>query len=101
MASKKTLNRENLEALGAKRLAEILLELGTRDAGVKRRPRLELSAEAGPEAAAADIGKRLTTLRQARSFVDWQKRPAFVRDLDLQRRLILDKVGEDRPDLAL
>ena len=34
MASKKTLNRENLEALGAKRLAEILLELGTENAGV-------------------------------------------------------------------
>jgi hypothetical protein len=101
MASKKTLNLANLEALGAKRLAEILLELGTGDAGVKRRLRLELSAEAGPEAAAADIGKRLAALRQARSFVDWQKRPAFVKDLDLQRQLILDKVADGRPDLAL
>ena len=47
MASKKTVNLANLEALGAKRLAEILLELGMGDAGVKRRLRLELSAEAG------------------------------------------------------
>ena len=60
MASKKTVNLANLEALGAKRLAEILLELGTGDAGVERRLRLELSAEAGAEAVAADIGKRLT-----------------------------------------
>ena len=66
MASKKTLNLDNLEALGAKRLAEILLELGAGDAGIKRRLRLELSAEVGAEAVAADIGKRLTTLRQAR-----------------------------------
>ena len=101
MASKKTLNLDNLQALGARRLAELLLELAAGDAAAKRRLRLELSAEAGPEAVAADIGKRLATLRQARSFVDWQKRPAFVKDLDRQRRLILDKVAEDRPDLAL
>src|SRR3954451_18219917 len=101
MASKKTLNLDNLEALGARRLAELLLELAAGDAAAKRRLRLELSAEAGPEAITADIGKRLTALRQARSFVDWQKRPAFVKDLDQQRRLILDKVAEDRPDLAL
>src|SRR3954464_2475339 len=102
MAPKKAaVNLANLEALGAKRLAEILLELGSGDAGIKRRLRLELSAEAGAEAVAADIGKRITTLRQARSFVDWQKRRAFVKDLDLQRQLIVDKVARDRPDLAL
>jgi hypothetical protein len=102
MAPKKAaVNLANLEALGAKRLAEILLELGSGDAGIKRRLRLELSAEAGAEAVAADIGKRLTTLRQARSFVDWPKRQAFVKDLDLQRQLIVDKVARDRPDLAL
>ena len=101
MASKKTLNLTNLEALGAKRLAEILLELGAGDAGIKRRLRLELSAGTGAEAVAADIGKRLAALRQARSFVDWEKRRAFVKDLDLQRQLILDKLAEARPDLAL
>jgi hypothetical protein len=101
MAPKKAVNLANLEALGAKRLAEILLELGMGDAGIKRRMRLELSAEAGAEAVAADIGKRLTTLRQARSFVDWPKRRAFVKDLDLQRLLIVEKVADTRPDLAL
>jgi hypothetical protein len=65
MASKKTLNLDNLQALGAKRLAEVLLDLAAGDAAVKRRLRLELSAEAGPEAVAADSGKRLTALRQA------------------------------------
>ena len=101
MAPKKAVYLANLEALGARRLAEILLELGAEDAAVKRRLRLELRAEAGAEAVAADIGKRLTTLRQARSFVDWPKRRAFVKDLDLQRQLIVEKVADDRPDLAL
>ena len=101
MGSKKVVNLANLEALGARRLAELLLELGIGDAGIKRRLRLELSAEAGAEAVAGDIGKRLTALRQGRSFVDWPKRRAFVKDLDLQRQLIVEKVAEDRPDLAL
>ena len=101
MAPKKAVNLANLEALGAKRLAEILIELGTQEAAIKRRLRLELSAEVGAEAVAADIGKRLTTLRQARSILDWQKRRAFVKDLDLQRQLIVEKVANFRPDLAL
>ena len=49
MAAKKTLNLDNLQALGAKRLAEILLELSQGDAATKRRLRLELAAEAGAE----------------------------------------------------
>ena len=101
MAPKKAVNLANLEALGAKRLAEILLELGTQEAAIKRRLRLELSAEVGAEAVAADIGKWLTTLRQARSFLDWQKRRAFVKDLDLQRQLIVERVADTRPHLAL
>ena len=100
MAARKTLNQANLEALGAARLAELLLDLA-KDAAVKRRLRLELSAESGAEAIAADLGKRLTSLRQAKSFIDWQKRAAFVKDLDLQRQLIVEKVAPDRPDLAL
>src|SRR4051812_50100932 len=58
MASRKTLNLDNLEALGARRLAELLLELPAGDAAAKRRLRLELSAEGGPEAGAAGNRKR-------------------------------------------
>jgi hypothetical protein len=37
------LNAKDLEALGAERLAELLVELSTGNAGVKRRIRLELA----------------------------------------------------------
>ncbi len=40
-------------------------------------------------------------LRSARSFVDWQKQRDFVRDLDLQRAMIADRVAATRADLAL
>ena len=33
--------------------------------------------------------------------MDWQKRRAFVKDLDLLRQMILDKVAPQRPALAL
>ena len=42
MASKKTLNAKNLEALGAARLAELLIEISLGNAASKRRLRLEL-----------------------------------------------------------
>ena len=44
MASKKTVIADNLAALGAERLATILVELADGDAEIKRRLRLELAA---------------------------------------------------------
>ena len=44
MASKLTLNAKNLEALGAGRLAELLLELSNGNGAAKRQLRLALAA---------------------------------------------------------
>jgi hypothetical protein len=101
MAAKKTVTLENLVALGPQRLAAILFELGEGDTEIKRRLRLELAAEAGGDVIAAEIGKRLTSLRTARSSIDWDKARDFARDLDLQRAMIADRVTQTRPDLAL
>jgi hypothetical protein len=101
MASRKTVTLDNLMALGPERLAVILVELADGNAEVKRRLRLELAAQEGGDNIAAEIGKRITALRSARSFVDWQKRREFVRDLDQQRAMIADRVAPIRPDLAL
>ena len=40
-------------------------------------------------------------MRKARSFIDWQKRRDFVKDLDLQRAMIVDRVAQTLADLAL
>lgn len=101
MPSKKTVTPDNLAALGAERLAAILVELADGYAEIKRRLRLELAAQEGGDSVAAEIGKRITALRSARSFIDWQKRRDFVRDLDLQRAMITDRVAPARADLAL
>ena len=103
MAPKKTVAvaADNLVQLGAERLAGFLLELADEQPAIKRRLRFELAGEAGGEMIAAEMTKRITTLRSARSFVDWQKRADFVRDLDLTRTTIVERVGQLRPDLAL
>ncbi len=99
--SKKTVTLDNLAALGVERLAEILVALANDDAEVKRRLRLELAAQVGGDSIAAEISKRIAALKSARSFVDWRKQRDFVRDLDLQRAMIVDRIAPSRPDLAL
>jgi hypothetical protein len=72
MATKKTaaVATENLVRLGPERLATILLELANEQPAIKRRLRVELVGEAGGEMIAAEVNKRITTLRSARSFID-------------------------------
>jgi hypothetical protein len=88
MASKKTLNAKNLEALGAERLAELLIEISRGNAAAQRRLRLELAGAASPGEMAQEIRKRLTGLARSRSFVDWHKRKALVADLETQKQAI-------------
>ena len=101
MASRTTVTKERLLKLDAGHLADILVDLAKSDSAIKRRLRLELAGEAGGDLMAAEIGKRLASLKKAHSFIDWPKRKDFVKDLDLQRSMIVDRLGAKRPDLAL
>lgn len=98
--SKKTLNKANLEALGASQLADLLIEVSTGSADIKRRLRLELSHNLGPAELAHDVRKRLTSLRKSSSFIGWRKRKAFIKDLSTQAAMITDKIGPDDPAAA-
>ncbi|MEJ2377445.1 MAG: hypothetical protein P8Y71_19290 [Pseudolabrys sp.] len=97
MTSKKTLNAKNLEALGAQRLAELLIEISARDGSAKRRLRLELAGAESPSEVAKEVHKRLAMIARSRSFVDWQNRRALVDDLETQRRAIIGQVGRADP----
>jgi hypothetical protein len=101
LTSKKTLNAKNLEALGAERLAGLLIEISTGSAAAKRRLRLELAGAESPREVAKEVRKRLTTITRSRSFVDWQNRRALVDDLETQRRAIIEQVTKVDPVEAL
>ena len=101
MALKTAFNAKNLEALGAKRLAELLVELSKGDAATKRRLRMELAAKINPADVGREVHKRLTALAKARSFFDWRKTKVLAEDLEMQRRAIAEQVAKADASEAL
>jgi hypothetical protein len=101
LASKTTLNEKNLQALGSERLSALLIEIVTGNAELKRQARAALLEHAGGDALPAEVRKRIATIKRSRSFIDWDKRRAFVKDLNQQRLLIVEKIGPSDPATAL
>jgi len=99
MPSETTLNVKNLAALGADRLAELLLEVSAGDAAMKRRLRLELASRSGGDVA-SQIRKRLVSIARSRSFVDWHKVKELARDIEAQREAIAAHVSPTSPSEA-
>ncbi len=91
----KPLNAKNLEALGAQRLAELLIEISTGSAAHKQRLRLELAGSQSIADVAREIRKRLISLQRAKTFINWRKVKAAKKDLETQRIAILDKVAPE------
>ena len=101
MASKSVLNSENLKALGAERLADLLMEVATGDAATKRRLRLELAAAESPRKLAADLSKRLAALAAGKTFIGWRTLKGLVAELGALRRLIEEPLAAAEPGEAL
>ncbi|AMD57821.1 hypothetical protein AWN88_06255 [Agrobacterium tumefaciens] len=97
MATKTTLNAKNLEALGAERLAELLIEISTGSAAHKRRLRLELAGNYGSSEVAGEVRKRLSSIARAKTFIDWRKVKETKRDLETQRKTIVETIAPDDP----
>lgn len=96
-----TLNATNLEALGAERLAALLIELSTGDAVAKRRLRMELAGAQSPVELAKEVRKRLAAIARSRSFVEWHGIKSLAADLEAQRAAIAVTVARDDPRTAL
>lgn len=99
--SRKTLTTANLAALGAERLAELLIDVAEGHAQIKRRLRLELAGEVGAQDLALELTKRIDSIADSRARVHWRKHKEFVRELDMQRALIAGRLTGLDPALAL
>jgi hypothetical protein len=101
MAGPSSLNAKNLEALGAARLAELLLTLSAGDAGAKRLLRLALAEQQGPAEIAREVRKRLATIERSGSVLDDHQQDALLKDLERQRQAISGPIAEHDPARAV
>ncbi len=97
MARRATLTEETLAALGADKLAKLILEEVRHNAPFKRIITAALAGAKGPDAVAAIIDRRLASLERARGSVDWDKRRAFAADLKATVATIVDELGGADP----
>lgn len=101
MAGASSLNAKNLEALGAAKLAELLLTLSEGDAGAKRLLRLALAEQKGPAEIAREVRKRLATIARSGSFLDDHQRDKLLKDLERQRQAISGPIAVHNPAEAV
>ena len=91
---------EGLAALGAERLAALVLEAAERDASFKRVAKAAMASADGPDAVAAIIDRRLAALERARGFVDWDKVRGLADDLAAMVAIIRNQLAPLDPGSA-
>ena len=100
MARRTALTRENLIALGAEKLATVVLDEAGRNAPFKKLVAAALAGAQGPKAVAAVVDRRLAGLERARGFVEWEKRKTFAADIRGTLTTITDELGAADPGMA-
>lgn len=98
--SGKTLNQENLAAIGADALASLVLRLVEGEALLKRLARQELLAHADPAGLAANARKRFAAIRRATGYLSESSESALARELSELAVLIETRLAPDKPDDA-
>jgi hypothetical protein len=100
-ARRTTPSPETLAALGPDRLIALILGETARNPTFKKLVSAALASLQGPEAVAAIVDRRLTALEGAQGYIDWQKRRAFVADLNALVTVILTELRPLDPGAAL
>lgn len=88
-----TVTKDNLKALGADRLADLLVELSEQDAVLTRKLRMALTATHAKDKLGKEIEKRLRTIQRSRGFLPWDRIKPLAAELDTLRRSTLDDVA--------
>ena len=88
-----TVTKDNLKALGADRLADLLVELAGQDAALTRKLRMALTAVHAKDKLGKEIEKRLRTIQRSRGFLPWDRIKPLAAELDTLRQSIVDDVA--------
>ncbi len=101
MATERTFKTEDVETLGAWRLAQLLIEITADDTAVENLLRLELAGAKGPAKAAREVQKQMADMCRSGWIVEWDESPAFADDLDSLRKAIAEYVAKSDAREAL
>ena len=101
MARPPVLSTDALAALGAGKLARLVMAQAERDDGARRQAEAALAGAAGPEAVATLIDRRLAGLARQRRFMEWNRTRAFARDLEAIVDAVTDELMALAPAMAL
>ena len=101
MAGRPSLNVRSLEALGATRLAVLLLQHTEGNAAARRALRLALAETRGPQEMAQEVRKRLATLDRSERWLDRRAFAPVLAELESQRQAISTAIGSQAPALAV
>ena len=103
MAGRPSLNARSLEALGAARLAELLLEHTQGNEAARRALRLAVAVVdvRGPAEMGQQVRQRLVAIHRSKRWVDRRQLPVLLADLETQRLAIVGPIAPQEPQLAL
>ncbi|MBB4199937.1 hypothetical protein CCR94_10790 [Rhodoblastus sphagnicola] len=99
--AKTSLTLENLVALGAEKLAQLILDEARTNAPFRKKANAALAGAKGPEAVAALIDRRLSALEKGRAMVAWEKEKDFAADLAATVETIVKELAQADAALAL
>lgn len=97
----KALSADTLEGLGARRLAELLMDAAQADPALARSLRLALAGTDGSGRLAAEVEKRLRTIGRSRGHIEWDKVRPLARELDSLRGTIAGPLASADPHAAV
>jgi hypothetical protein len=100
MAARSKLTVESLTKLGAKRLAEILIEEAGRNRQLKEAVHMALAAETGPSEAGHEVRKRLAQLARSETFASSEKARDLASELGDLKSTVIEIIGAGNPKLA-
>lgn len=100
MAKASAITPEAVQALGAEKLASLILDEVASNPAFKRRVAAALAGRDGPVALAIVLDKRLAGLERARGIVDWDKSRGFRDDLAALLSSIVTELAPQNASMA-
>jgi hypothetical protein len=101
MPKSRTLTVEGISRLGGEQLAQILLDVAEDDPTLMRTLRIAVASRDGAAEAAAEIDAEIKRIKRGKASIDWQRAPAFARDLSTLRDAIEGPLADADPMMAL